>query len=617
MRWSRPELARLTRLAVAAAAALLPVCAQAGGASVHVLPLQSLSPSHRERTLDWRGWSAKASFDLPAGAEADHLRLVIEATPGDAAPVPHAWIEVRLNGSQPAVLRPEPYPFSAQVDFPSQYLRPGRNEAEIRFVSPEGDCPNPADGAWALDLAASRAELTAAPFHPDSPAALDALLRSQFLSPRRIFIAAGDAGPDDEAAFQAWAALAIGVRAPQTPRFVPDPAAADLRLVFMQDETAASASFAFIPGDAASVEVRAPSMEAALAFLRDYAASGASGTGFTIPVLDASWAPEPGEAVFYLAERPGLLPMRAALTTHPEVAAAQMRVMLNGRPVPSISFGRGASKTIFLPPNLLRPGLNRLHLAPEMTPRPAAELCLAHNAGPPARIDALRLDPGRPVAAPGLFGFAAGAFAPGAHVALPAETAAERAAQLRLLAEIARRSGRIPGIAAVSAAVSLEGPATVIVAPRGLIDADLLAAAPVSLHAVLRGDRRPRVRFGSRALADTIPLAVTGAAATFAPPSDPDAAVTLVTQAGDADFAATINHLVDASMLAGFDGHVVRWTRDEVVIQDRGPWRAAPLQLPLPAARTELERTALFLTVLGGLSLSWVMVRGRKRRRFT
>lgn len=618
MQRGRPNLARLARaLAAAAVAALLPPAARATeGASLHAVSMQSLSPSGHERTLDWRGWTAKASFSVPAGLEAQNLRIVLSATPAETGAAPHAWIEVRLNGSEAAVLRPEPYPFSAQVDFPAQYLRSGRNEAEIRFVSPAGACPAPEDGAWVLDLAASQIELTTLDFRPESPAGLDALLRSEMLSPRRIHISPAGMDPDRAAAFQAWAALALGVRAPLTPRFVDAPAAADLLVRFVEDP-AAEAAFTFAPGAARVVEVRAPSVESALDLLRVYAESGARDAWFTIPALDPAWAPEPAHSTFYLDRRPDRLALRMAMDTGPGAAGVTLGLSVNGRPLPPRSVGDRAA-TISIPPDLLVPGLNRIAIAPVIAPSADATLCPGRDDAPPARLTALRLEPGAPVSGADLFGLAAGAIAPGAHLVLPAETAADRSAQLRLLVQIARQSGRIPDVFGVSESMPRGAPAIILIAPRRAIPADILAAAPVSLQAVLRGERPPpRLRLGAPAMAADIGLApVAGGAAIFESPFDPEAAITLVTEADGASFPATIDYLVDSGMLSAFDGRVVRWTRDEFGVQDRGPWRAAPLRLLPPAGRQELERTLLFLSVIGGLTLSWIMVRARSRRRF-
>lgn len=602
----RPVLARL---AAAAFAAALPPCAHAQDVQLHTLPLRSLSLSETERTLDWRGATAKSAFDLPPNLDAQNLRLVITADPGDVPPAPHGRIEVRLNGSEPAILRPEPYPFTAQVDFPARFLRPGRNEAVIAFVSPEGDCPNPADGAWVLNIAASQAELTTRPASPETLGELDALLRSHFVSPTRVAIVAPDLSPDDRAAFEAWTSIAVGRRAPRAPRFVQAEARADLVVRFAPDD-AAEARFAL--GRGPTLEVHAPDAAAAVALLRDFARA-APAPEFSAPDFSADWAPEPHTAEFVLDRRPDALALRLT----PSVAGpdARLAVALNGRPLPDAAVTGARAIVVPLPADLLVPGRNRIALAPETAPAADAELCAPAGAAPPFGISAMRVDrAGDGATEPDLFGFAGGDFGASAQLVLPAGNPAMRAAQLRLLAEIARRSARVPEIESVSETLPGAGD-VVLIAPRAALPRDLLAAAPERFIAALRRDApRPPLRLGSPAVAaEPLLAAASGAAARFA---DADGrGFTIVAEADGADFALSLDRLIDRNMLAVFDGRVMRWTGDGADMQDRGPWRAPALTRVAPPTRLEAERTLLFLGAVGGLTLGWSMARSQARVR--
>jgi hypothetical protein len=610
----RPDLARFAAAAFAAAA-LLPVCGHAAGPSVHVQPLQSLSPSNPERTLDWRGRRAKATFDLPSNVDAQNLRIVLDAVPGDVAPTPDSWISVRLNGSDAAILRPEPYPFVAQVDFPAQDLRPGRNVAIIEFVSPAAACPAPSDGGWALDLGASRIELTAGQPELASIADLDVLLRSELLSPDRVAIAATNARPEERAAFQVWAAMAVGVRAYDTPRFVSEEAQADLVIRYVADPNAQTASFQFPEAGMATLEIHASSMEDAVALLRQHTESADDQARFTLPVLDDSWAPAPVHSVFRLERRPTQATLRVDMRRADTAAESIVQIALNGHVLPE----RETSDRLAapLPPGLLVPGLNRLDFSVEARPAEDVALCPPSDSRPPLRLEAMRVEQDAGDAPSDLFSFAAGDFGDDAHLVLPIAGDGDRAAQLRLLADVARRAGQAPDIATISETMPEVAANTVLIAPRATIPASLLSAAPISLHAILRGERpdRSRFRFGSRAMAAGLEIGeVRGAAAHFAPPGAAGGRITLVTEAAGADFAATLNRLTDAGMLAAFDGLVMRWTRDDADVQDRGAWRAPALRVPPPTGG-ELQRTALFLAMIGLLSLGWGMARTRNNDR--
>src|SRR5690606_28415066 len=117
---------------------------------------------------------------------------------------------------------------------------------------------------------------------------------------------------------------------------------------------------------------------------------------------------------------------------------------------------------------------------------------------------------------------------------------------------------------------------------------------------------RPVIPRGATAMADALPRPAGGGAARF---STGGRDLTIVTEVAGADFAATLDALVDRDLLAAFDGRVMRWTPDGADVQDRGPWRAPAIVLAdvAPPTRRELARTLLFLTVIGGLSLAWIM----------
>ncbi len=621
MNWRRPILARLAAPAILwLAAAPLLHAREIADAPLHTLPLSSLSPSGAERILDWRGGQAKIVFDLPPGMAAQNLRLALDAAPGEASPAPHASIEVRLNGSPAAVLRPEPHPFNAQVDFPARYLRAGRNEAVIAFVSPAGGCPAPEDGAWALNLAASRIQLSADMPRPNSPGALDRMLRSPLISPNRIFIDAGSGGAamadtDTRAAFETWAALAAGVRAPRTPRFVPSGAGADMILRFVADADSDGASFGFAEGPVPVIEIRAPDIESAALLLRDYARAAETADKFIAPRFGPDWTPEPEHAVFTLDRRPERAVLRMSLSLNAQTGGgSQLGLLLNGRPLPDVSLTPGRRGwSIPLPPGLLAPGDNTLVFTPRIAAAPDAEQCRSGSAHPLLTVHSLRIDrTGVAADETSLFGFAAGDFA-GARLHLPARNALDRMAQLRLLAEIARRAGRAPDISGVSATADIAPDASaILLAPRALVPAAILETAPGSLHAVLRGaPERTPLRLGSRAQAAGVSVPVIGGgAARFS--RDDETWLTLLTETDGSDFAASLHHLADSGMLTAFDGRVMRWTRDEAVMQDRGPWRAPSLRVPPPTTSPELGRTLLFLAIIGGLALGWIMVRARR-----
>gem|GEM_PF-6414586 len=582
------------------------------------MPLESLSPSGAERSLDWRGWRAKVAFDLPAGLEAENLRLVLSATPGDNEPAPHASIAVRLNNSDPAVLRPEPYPFNAQVDFPARYLRSGRNVAEIAFVSPGGECPRPGDGEWILDLAVSQAELTTAPPQIAALGPFDAWLRSEFLSPETVYLASEDMTGDARAAFEAWTAIAIGVRAPTAPQFTfAEPTASEL-IVEYEPSEGDEAWFEFKSGPSVTLEIHAPNPAAAADHMRAYAMSGGQQQDFAAPVFENSWSPEPASSVFVLNGKPARAALRLELDGADAVAPdSRLRLTLNGRPLHDMPVTEAASASVTLPAGLLVPGRNRIGFAPDLAPVTDTEFCPPTGGPSPISFKRLRIDREGMSDQLDLFAFAAGDFGAGAHLVLPPVEADDRAARLRLLAELARRAGAAPGIAAVTAAAPEHGANRIILAPRGAIPTALLAAAPSSFAAALRGDTvREILPSGSSAVAAGLDLpTIGGVAARFDIGGDPLEWITLVTEAADGDFAASLDHLADSHALDGFDGRVMRWTRDEVTVQDRGPFRAPPLQAIPPPTRPEMWRTVLFLCVLAGLSLGWALARGRHNRR--
>src|SRR5690606_25977006 len=92
----------------------------------------------------------------------------------------------------------------------------------------------------------------------------------------------------------------------------------------------------------------------------------------------------------------------------------------------------------------------------------------------------------------------------------------------------------------------------VVLAPRATLPSGLIAAAPDSFAAVLRGDPpRPVIPRGATAMAAALPRPAGGGAARF---STGGRDLTIVTEVAGADFAATLDALVDRDLLAAFDG---------------------------------------------------------------
>ncbi len=228
--------------------------------------LRTLTKMAREQVLDWRNSELGFDLNIPPGASAATLTLY--AAPGQTLPAAGSMLVVSVNNQAGIVVSPRPEAFSARIDLPVSHLNAGRNHVRISFEGArEHSCPIAADGAWKLDLARSRFDLSISA-NIVSFEGLEDWLSAGAWSLSRASIAKNDLGENAYAAFGALITQGLAVRAGRVPKIVAADRIAGVDFASRLDATLSGPGIALRPGARPIVEFQGRSEDEILAMAR-------------------------------------------------------------------------------------------------------------------------------------------------------------------------------------------------------------------------------------------------------------------------------------------------------------------------------------------------------------
>ena len=113
--------------------------------------------------IDWRSPSLDLYFDVPESDWIDDVELLISARP-DGNVSPHMPIMVSFNGAKSVPIYAKGQAFDARITLNKGHIRPRRNKVTIRYHAPAAPhCLSEKTGAWNLDFAQSSVVVKARP----------------------------------------------------------------------------------------------------------------------------------------------------------------------------------------------------------------------------------------------------------------------------------------------------------------------------------------------------------------------------------------------------------------------------------------------------------------------
>lgn len=162
---------------------------------------------------------SRIHFTLPPNVQTSEAWLRLAARPASDATA--GTIEVRVNGGDPIVIRPQARAMEARFALFSADMRPGSNTLEIAYST------QTAAPGWIVDARRSQLRLTLEPVRPlETLGELEHALGSDFAAPRRIALVT-DAGRE-RITLEALTAQGLALRAGEVPLFTGDADQADM-----------------------------------------------------------------------------------------------------------------------------------------------------------------------------------------------------------------------------------------------------------------------------------------------------------------------------------------------------------------------------------------------------
>lgn len=162
---------------------------------------------------------SRIHFTLPPNVQTSEAWLRLAARPASDATA--GTIEVRVNGGDPIIIRPQARAMEARFALFSADMRPGSNTLEIAYST------QTAAPGWIVDARRSQLRLTLEPVRPlETLGELEHALGSDFAAPRRIALVT-DAGRE-RITLEALTAQGLALRAGEVPLFTGDADQADL-----------------------------------------------------------------------------------------------------------------------------------------------------------------------------------------------------------------------------------------------------------------------------------------------------------------------------------------------------------------------------------------------------
>jgi len=178
--------------------------------------------------LDWRKSSLDFTFDLPEANLTDNIELLLSANPQGVNPL--APLTVQFNNEEPVPLEVYGQGFDARFTLDPLKARSKRNIVRIRYTAAIGtDCIEEQDGAWDIDLAASKLVINSrAKRRGLQFSDLKEYFANPSLAPRRVGLIASGANATQ---LQALAAQGMGLHLDELPDFTTDRNSGDFEII--------------------------------------------------------------------------------------------------------------------------------------------------------------------------------------------------------------------------------------------------------------------------------------------------------------------------------------------------------------------------------------------------
>jgi len=107
-------------------------------------------------TLDWKTNEIMIPFDLPETVWIDHVEFLVSAQPTGQLRQ-HRNLQLRLNGSEPIILKAQGQRFDARIRLETKHLRRRGNRLYLSGIATSPTCPSPNSAGW--DISQDRSML--------------------------------------------------------------------------------------------------------------------------------------------------------------------------------------------------------------------------------------------------------------------------------------------------------------------------------------------------------------------------------------------------------------------------------------------------------------------------